>query len=84
MYYYARLISKASVYKLFSELYSATSCLLYADTVPLKMKVSWRPLSTIIMYPFPYHSLIRSLLRYFCESVKIIIIITLIHDSKTI
>ena len=35
MYYYARLICKASVYKLFSELFLATSCLLYADTVPL-------------------------------------------------
>ena len=35
MYYYARLIYKASVYKLFSELFLATSCLLYADTVPL-------------------------------------------------
>ena len=38
MYYYARLICKASVYKrkLVSELFLATSCLLYADTVPLK------------------------------------------------
>ena len=33
--YYAHLICKASVYKLFSELFLATSCLLYADTVPL-------------------------------------------------
>ena len=29
------LICKASVYKLFSELFLATFCLLYADTVPL-------------------------------------------------
>ena len=36
MYYYARLICKASVYKLVSELFLATSCLLYADTVPLR------------------------------------------------
>ena len=35
MYYYVHLICKASVYKLFSELFSSTSCLLYADTVPL-------------------------------------------------
>ena len=35
LYYYARLICKASVYKLVSELFLATSCLLYADTVPL-------------------------------------------------
>ena len=32
---YACLICKASVYKLFSELFLVTSCLLYADTVPL-------------------------------------------------
>ena len=36
MYYYVRLICKASVYKLFSELFLATSCLLHADTVFLK------------------------------------------------
>ena len=36
MYYYAHLICKASVYKLVSELFLATSCLLYADTVPLR------------------------------------------------
>ena len=36
MYYYARLICKASVYKLFSELFLATSCPLYADAVPLR------------------------------------------------
>ena len=32
MCYYVRLICKVSVYKLFSELFLATSCLLYADT----------------------------------------------------
>ena len=37
--YCVRLICKASVYKLFSELFLATSCLLYADTVPLNMHV---------------------------------------------
>ena len=40
MYYCAHLICKACVYKLFSELFLATSCLLYADTVPLKFMAS--------------------------------------------
>ena len=39
VYYYARLICKASVYKLMSELFLATSCLLYTDTVPLILYV---------------------------------------------
>ena len=34
--HYARLFCKASVYKLLCALFLATSCLLYADTVPLR------------------------------------------------